>query len=59
MPLLLEIIRSVKSPESMKIAIVHAESVFHLLKTQQLNRSQGMYGEEYSFSLSRREKESP
>jgi len=37
---------------SMKIAIVHAESVFHLLKTQQLIEVRGMYGEDYSFSLS-------
>jgi hypothetical protein len=37
---------------SMKLAIQHVESVFHVLKGQQLIEVRGMYGEDYSFSLS-------
>jgi hypothetical protein len=44
---------------SMKIATVHAESVFHLLKAQQLIEVKGMYGEDYSFSLSVLRKQPP
>jgi len=37
---------------SLKLAIQHVESVFHKLKAQQLIEVRGMYGEDYSFSLS-------
>ena len=37
---------------TLKIAIEHVESVFHSLKAQQLIEVRGMYGEDYSFSLS-------
>jgi len=37
---------------SLKIATVHAEGVFHLLKSQQLIEVRGMYGDDYSFTLS-------
>ena len=37
---------------TMKLAIEHVESVFHLLKAQQLIEVRGMCGEDYSFSLS-------
>jgi hypothetical protein len=37
---------------SLKLAITHAEYVFHLLKAQQLIEVRGTYGDDYSFSLS-------
>jgi MoxR-like ATPase len=37
---------------TLKIAIEHVESVFHLLKAQQLIEVKGMCGEDYLFSLS-------
>jgi hypothetical protein len=37
---------------TLKLAIEHVESVFHLLKAQQLIEVKGMCGEDYSFSLS-------
>jgi hypothetical protein len=37
---------------ALKIAVTHAESVFHQLKTQQLIEIRGMCGDDYSFSLS-------
>jgi hypothetical protein len=37
---------------TLKLAIEHVESVFHSMKAQQLIEVRGMYGEDYSFSLS-------
>jgi predicted ATPase with chaperone activity len=38
--------------QSLKIAIPLSEAVFHLLKAQQLIEVRGMFGEDYSFTLS-------
>src|ERR1700722_6249868 len=38
--------------ETLKLGIEHVESIFHSLKAQQLIEVRGMYGEDYSFSLS-------
>lgn len=42
----------VEISKTLKIATAHAEAVFHLLKAQQLIEVRGMYGDDYSFTLS-------
>src|ERR1700683_1392980 len=42
----------VEISRTLKLSTTHAEAVFHLLKAQQLIEVRGMYGDDYSFTLS-------